>query len=240
MKVLANKLKPLILGLISIEQTGFVEGRQILDGIILTHEMIHSLKQTKTLGMLLMVDLAIAYDKVNWRFLKEILLAYGFKHDWVKWIGNLVSMRFFSILVNNSLLATFQASRGLRQGDPLSLFLFILLNKGLGRTLKAHQNQGEIKGIDPHEGMMPQTHQQFEDDTMLMGVASVWEAKAIKNILDSFKQANGLEINKCKSNLYFFNTKSKTRRNINRILGFIEGTFPSKYLGVLLLEEKST
>ena len=73
MKVLANWLKPLLLGLISPEQTGFVEGRQILDGIILTHEMIHSLKQTKTLGMLLKIDLEKAYDKVNWRFRKEVL-----------------------------------------------------------------------------------------------------------------------------------------------------------------------
>lgn len=65
MKVLANRLKPLLSGLISPEQTGFVEGRQILDGIILTHEMIHSLKQMNTPGILLKVDLAKAYDKVN-------------------------------------------------------------------------------------------------------------------------------------------------------------------------------
>ena len=67
----------------------------------------------KMSGMLLKVDLAKAYDKVNWRFLKAILLVFGFKHDWVKWIGNLVSMAFFSILVNGSPLATFLASRGL-------------------------------------------------------------------------------------------------------------------------------
>ena len=78
-----------------------------MDGIILTHEMIHSLKHTKTLGMLIKVDLAKAYEKVNWRFLKEIVKAFGFKHDWVKWIGNLVSTTFFSILVNGSLTATF-------------------------------------------------------------------------------------------------------------------------------------
>lgn len=64
--------------LISQEQSGFVEGRKILDGIILTQEMIHSLKQTKTPGMLIKVDLAKAYDKVSWRFLKEMLKAFGF------------------------------------------------------------------------------------------------------------------------------------------------------------------
>lgn len=113
-KVLANKLKPLLPSLISPEQTNFVEGRQILDGIIMAHEMLHSLKKTKTPGMLLKVDLAKAYDKVDWSFLKAVLMAFGFHRDWVKWIGNLVSTTFFSILVNGSPSATSQASRGLR------------------------------------------------------------------------------------------------------------------------------
>lgn len=65
MKVMANQLKPLMSRLISPEQTGFFEGRQILDGILLTHEMIHSLKHTKTSSMLIKVDLAKSYDKDN-------------------------------------------------------------------------------------------------------------------------------------------------------------------------------
>ena len=108
-----NRLKPLMSGLISLEQSSFVEGRQILDGIILTQEMIHSMKQTKTVGMLLKVDLAKAYDKVSWTFLKAMLKAFGFHHCWVKWIHNLVSMTFFSILVNGGPSATFNSSRGL-------------------------------------------------------------------------------------------------------------------------------
>lgn len=70
-KVIANHLKPLMSGLVSQKQLGFVEGRQILDGIILTREMIHSLKQIKTLGMMIKFDLAKAYDKVSWRFLNK-------------------------------------------------------------------------------------------------------------------------------------------------------------------------
>ena len=89
-KVMANTLKPLLPGLVSQEQSGFVEGRQILDGIILTQEMIHSLKQTKAPGMMIKVDLAKAYDKVSWRFLKEVLKVFRFQHDWVRWIRSLV------------------------------------------------------------------------------------------------------------------------------------------------------
>lgn len=93
--------------------------------------MIHSLKQTKSLGMLIKVDLAKAYDKVSWLFLKAMLKAFGFQHDWVRWICNLVSSSFFSILFNGAPTSTFQASKGLRKGDLLSPSLFILMAEGL-------------------------------------------------------------------------------------------------------------
>ena len=80
-KVMANRLKPILPDLISPEQSGFMEGRQIMVEIILTHEMIHSLEQTKIPGMMIKVDLAKAYDKDRWCFLKEVLIAFGFQHD---------------------------------------------------------------------------------------------------------------------------------------------------------------
>ena len=181
--------------------------------------------------MLLKVDLAKVYDKVDWGFLKEVLTAFRFHHDWVKWIGNLVSSAFVSILVNGSPFDTFQASWGLRQGDPLSTFLFILLAEGLGRSSKAQQRSGELKGLEPHNSQNPQTHQQFVGDTMLMGIASVREVRAIKKTLDEFKQASGLDINKGKSQFFFFNTQNEIKRNIIRTLGFTKGHLPSKFLG---------
>lgn len=115
-------------------------------------------------------------------------------------------------------------------------FLFTLLAEGLGRTLKTQQSQGELRGLDPHDGPMSQMHHHFMDDMMLMGAASVREARVIKKMLDTFKQASGLEINKGKSHVFFFNTQDETKRNIIRILGFSEGSLPSKYLGAPLLE----
>ena len=117
--------------------------------------MIHLLKQTKSPGMLIKVDLAKAYDKVSWLFLKAMLKAFGFQHDWVRWVCNLVSLAFFSILFNGAPTSTFQESRGLRKGDPLSPYLFILMAKGLGRVLKAKQDGRTIKGVGPHEGVNP-------------------------------------------------------------------------------------
>ena len=109
-KVIANRLKPPLPLIISQEQAGFVEGRQILDGIILVHETIHSLKVTKTPGMLLKRDLSKAYDKLNWKFLEGILKAFGFAEEWANWIMNMVSSVFFSILVNGTPSSPFNAT----------------------------------------------------------------------------------------------------------------------------------
>ena len=85
-----------------------------MDGIILVHETIHSLKATKSPGMLLKLDLSKAYDKLNWHFLEGILKVFGFVDEWTNWIMNLVSSDFFSILVNGSPSCPFNASRGIR------------------------------------------------------------------------------------------------------------------------------
>ena len=176
-----------------------MEGKQIFDGIILVHETIHSLKATKSPGMLLKLDLSKSYDKLNWHFLEGILKAFGFADEWTNSIMNLVSSAFFSILVNGSPSCPFNASRGIRQGDPLSLFLFIIAVEGLRRLIKSRRVENKIYGLSLIEGMDPQTHQQFVDDNMLMGPSSVHESRGIKDCLNTFLEASGLEINKEKS-----------------------------------------
>jgi len=79
-----------------------VEGRKILDGIILIHESIHSLRTSKIPGMMLKLDLSNAYEKLNWIFLANILTSFDFHRQWVEWVLKLVSSAFFSIFVNGS------------------------------------------------------------------------------------------------------------------------------------------
>ena len=101
-KIIAKRQSPLLPLIISPEQVGFVEGRQILDGVISIHETIHSVKIGKIRGMLLKLDLSKAYDKLNWKFLAGMLKAFRFSNQWIRWVMNLVSWAFFSILVNGS------------------------------------------------------------------------------------------------------------------------------------------
>ena len=149
-----------------------------MDGIILVQETIHSLNVTKKAGMLVKIDIAKSYDKLSWKYMRSILEAFGFGREWIEWIMNLVSTPFFSILLNGSPTRLLNPSRGIRQGDPLSPFLFILMVKGLINLFQDQSSIGEIRVLNLHEGMDKQIHQHFVDDTMLMGHPRIQEARA--------------------------------------------------------------
>ena len=101
--------------------------------------------------------------------MEKVLEAFGFGSEWVEWVMNMVTIPFFSIMLNGSPTNLFQPSHGIRQGDPNSPFLFILMVDGLSRLIHAKDSGGEIRGLTLHEEMDKQTHQQFMDDTILMG-----------------------------------------------------------------------
>jgi hypothetical protein len=114
-KVLANQLKGVLGGLLSQSQNAFIQGRQILDLVLIASECVDSRLRDETLGILCKLDLEKAYDHINWDFLLALLHKCGFLETWRKWIHFCISTVSFSIMINGSSCGFFESSRGLCQ-----------------------------------------------------------------------------------------------------------------------------
>ena len=117
-KVLANRLKSVIGEVISDSQQAFVQGRQILDSVLIANETLDSRLKDNKSGLLLKMDIEKAFDHVNWDFLMEVMSKMGFGHRWTNWMKWCCSTATFSILINGRPSGFFRSSGGLRQGDP--------------------------------------------------------------------------------------------------------------------------
>lgn len=118
-KVLTNRLVPVAQKIVSKNQTGFIKERNILDGVVVLHEVPHELHRSKAKGLILKIDFEKAYDRVRWDFLEHIMRGRGFPESWMQWVMLIVREGKVCINVNGERSNYFRTFRGLRQGDPL-------------------------------------------------------------------------------------------------------------------------
>jgi hypothetical protein len=237
-KILANRLKDVLSKIISPLQSAFVPKRSIQDNSIIAHELLHTfnLKRGKGGFMFLKIDMEKAFDKMEWSLILVIMQKLGFHANWILWIKACISSSSFSILLNGSPYGLFSPERGLRQGDPLSPFLFILGSEVLSRLLLREERIGNLKGMKIARNSPAINHLLFADDLLIFGKASLLEASSIKSCLDKYCSWSGQSVNANKSSIRFSkNTNHTTSSNILHILPFNPNPTSSIYLGLPIL-----
>lgn len=148
-KILANRLKQFLPSLISPMQSAFVQGRMIQENSILTHEVFHMLRN-KWKGkqyMAIRADIEKGNDCLEWALIVRALECFGFPAQFINWINRCMSSISYSILLNGSPFGFFKPSRGLQQGDPISLLLFIIGSKVFSSLLFWEEFLGKLHGI---------------------------------------------------------------------------------------------
>ncbi|XP_021970148.1 uncharacterized protein LOC110865195 [Helianthus annuus] len=238
-KIVADRIKGSLNQIVSINQSAFIPGRKISDNILLTQELMHNYHRSYgPPRCAFKVDIQKAYDTVHWGFLKDVLVGFGFNPKMVEWIMICVSTPSYSLCVNGEVHGYFRGRRGLRQGDPLSPYLFTLVmeiltcilqhGSRLGSSFKFH-NRCEKQRI---------INLCFADDLFLFARGDVHSASFIMESLTQFTNMSGLVPSIQKSTAFFCNVSDLVKEAILNVLPFEEGSLPVRYLGVPLISTR--
>lgn len=172
-KLLAERLKTILHKLISNQQSAFVKGRQILDSVLIANECLDSRLKSQIPGLVCKIDLEKAFDNVKWSFVDEVLLRMGFGEVWRKWINGCIRRVPFSVLVNGSCCGKFTSQKCLRQGDPLSPFIFLMVSEVLTTMFSKAAEVGWMGGFQVKPNGTKVSHLQFADDTLVFLDANI-------------------------------------------------------------------
>uniref|UniRef100_A0A2N9GPD6 Uncharacterized protein n=1 Tax=Fagus sylvatica TaxID=28930 RepID=A0A2N9GPD6_FAGSY len=205
--------------------------------------VLYCLHSGKVGNMALKLDMSKAYDRVEWGFLKQVMVRMGFHDRWISLIMECISTVTYSILINGNPTGHITPTRGLRQGDPISPYLFLLCAEGLNGLIRKASLQGEIHGVSLCPRGPKITNLFFADDSLLFCRASLPECQKIQEILTIYEKASGQQLNRAKTTLFFSkNTPQAMQEDLKEILGVPSIQQYEKYLGLpsLIGKEKIT
>lgn len=211
-----------------------------MDNFILFQEAIHSSLVCKEKGMVVKLDLENAFDRVRHNFLMDVLRKFGFGSKFINSIKACISEPWIAPLVNGRATDFFKASRGLRQGCPLSPLLFVLQAFVLSFLLNKKKQDQELMGLNIARGVNNINHALFADDSLLLGAASMSSAKRFKDVVDDYCEDSGSNLNKGKCHIYSWNTPASTLQAISSCFGFAASSSWSsfKYLGLPIFQKR--
>ena len=243
-KTLTNRLKVVLGQIIHPLQGVFVPDRLIQDNILLAHEVFQSFKsKSGTTGWIaIKLDMEKAYDRLEWNYIFTTLEKLGFAPTWIEWVKACVTTSSFSVLVNGIPGEQFFPSRGIRQGDPLSPYLFTLCAELLARLVShAANSPSKPVGVPVGKTGIRIPFLTFADDTMIFAKATNYSYLIIRQILDKYCAMSGQVVNYHKSAFQCTNNFSESSKcEFALILGMSESSSLGDYLGCPIITSKVT
>ncbi|XP_074305233.1 uncharacterized protein LOC141640282 [Silene latifolia] len=237
-KLLCNRLGDILPDIVSINQGGFIKGRNIVENVLICQDIVRLYnRQTASPRCLVKIDLKKAYDSVEWEFLEQMLGALNLPEQFTNWIMKCVTTPSFSLSLNGKSFGFFKGKRGLRQGDPLSPLLFTLCMDYLSRILAVVRQQDGFR-FHPLCGHLKLNHLLFADDLLMFSKGNAVSIMWILRAFATFSSASGLFLNKDKTEIFFNGVRADTVNEILQISGFKKGALPFKYLGVPISSKK--
>lgn len=234
-KILANRLKKLLPRIILENQSVFVQGRLLMENVLLASELVKDNHKEKVSQWCVMkIDISKAFDSVQWSFVLKILSALGFPVRFIHWINLCITTPSFSVQVNGDLAGYFQSSRGLRQGCSLSPYLFVLCMNVLSWKIDKAVEERKFK-LHPGCHKLSLTHLCFADELMVFVEGSKESVQGALSVFEEFEAWSGLSISLEKSTIYMAGIPEAEKSNILENFNFAEGELPVRYLGLPLM-----
>ena len=228
--VLAVRLSVYIDKLISPSQSAFIKKRCIQDNFVYVRGLARHYHQTKTPACLIKLDISKAFDTVSWEYLLEMLHQRGFSLRWTDWLARILGSSSSAVLLNGCPGPVIRHKRGLRQGDPLSPYLFILAMEVLNRIFDIATEEGSLSPLKGRQARLRLSL--YADDAVIFTNPNREDISCMMQIMEAFGEATGLRINWAKSTVAPIRCDSVDLEDVLADFNGVRVHFPVKYLGL--------
>ncbi|XP_004305638.1 PREDICTED: putative ribonuclease H protein At1g65750-like [Fragaria vesca subsp. vesca] len=225
-KVLANRLKQFLLEIISPQQSAFVPDRLISDNTLVASELahyMHVLRRGQEGFMVLKLDISKAYDWLDWDFLVKIMTKMGFASQWMELIQCCLSTVRYSFLINGMPRGYVTLNRGLRQGDPISSYLFLFCAEALSALIANAVSKGVWHGF---EGVLLYARASLQDCALIRQIMKVYEDASGQQSLADYL---GMPI--VAAHDKYLGIPTRVRRSRNDTFAYIKDNLTKKLTG---------